>query len=279
MGFITNVKNIFKPRSKALVKAEMLNGNTSGMFTSWNGGAYANDIYREGVDAIARNVAKLKGTHVITYGGSKTVTDAKLNRLLQVAPNQFMSAYDMLYKLTTHYYLFNNCFAYLNRNEKGDVVSIYPITCTQADFLTDGSENLYIQFHFKNGKEFTASLVLDPEMGENGETTNYRIKFELGDNGDNTDLKCPACGRPLHKFSWGYGCTGYKDGCRFSIGKIAGKMLSDAQIKMLIEGKELSKIEGFKSRSGKEFSAGLKLATDVDDEGETIYRVEFLFDK
>lgn len=134
-------------------------------------------------------------------------------------------------------------------------------------------------FISRTGKEFTASLVLDPEMGENGETTNYKIKFELGDNGDNTDLKCPACGRPLHKFSWGYGCTGYKDGCRFSIGKIAGKMLSDAQIKMLIEGKELSKIEGFKSRSGKEFSAGLKLATDVDDEGETVYRVEFLFDK
>ena len=184
MGFITNVKNIFKPRSKALVKAEMLNGNTSGMFTSWNGGAYANDIYREGVDAIARNVAKLKGTHVITYGGSKTVTDAKLNRLLQVAPNQFMSAYDMLYKLTTHYYLFNNCFAYLNRNEKGDVVSIYPITCTQADFLTDGSENLYIQFHFKNGKEFTARYK---------DVIHLRRHFNSDELlGDNNDAVLPA---------------------------------------------------------------------------------------
>nr|DAR09086.1 MAG TPA: hypothetical protein [Caudoviricetes sp.] len=43
MGFITNVKNIFKPRSKALVKAEMLNGNTSGMFT--NGLYYQREEY------------------------------------------------------------------------------------------------------------------------------------------------------------------------------------------------------------------------------------------
>ena len=156
MGFIENMKNMFRPKGRALVKAEMLNG-TSGMFTGWNYGAYANDIYREGVDAIARNVAKLKGAHIVNYDGvHKTVTDARLNRCLQVAPNAYMTAYDLLYKLTTHYYLYNNCFAYLNRNEKGDVVSIYPITCTQADFLADDSGTLYIQFHFRNGKEFTA---------------------------------------------------------------------------------------------------------------------------
>mgnify|MGYP000528340234 FL=1 len=157
MGFIENMKNMFRPKGRALVKAEMLNGNTSGMFTGWNYGAYANDIYREGVDAIARNVAKLKGAHIVNYDGvHKTVTDARLNRCLQVAPNAYMTAYDLLYKMTTHLYLYNNCFAYLNRNEKGDVVSIYPITCTQADFLADDSGTLYIQFHFRNGKEFTA---------------------------------------------------------------------------------------------------------------------------
>lgn len=157
MGFIANIKNMFRPKGRALVKAEFVNGNTSGMFTSWNGGAYANDIYREGVDAIARNVAKLKGAHIVNYDGvHKTVTDARLNRCLQVAPNAYMTAYDLLYKLTTHYYLYNNCFAFLNRNEKGDVVSIYPITCTQADFLADDNGTLYIQFRFRNGKEFTA---------------------------------------------------------------------------------------------------------------------------
>nr|DAW59272.1 MAG TPA: portal protein [Caudoviricetes sp.] len=157
MGFITNIKNMFKSKGRALVKAEMLNGNTSSVFTSFNCGAYANDIYREGVDAIARNVGKLKGAHIVNYDGiHKTGTDTRLNRCLQVAPNAYMTAYDMLYKLTTHYYLYNNCFAFLNRNEKGDVVSIYPITCTQADFLADDNGTLYIQFHFRNGKEFTA---------------------------------------------------------------------------------------------------------------------------
>ena len=62
-----------------------------------------------------------------------------------------MNSYDFLYKLTTHYYLFNNAFAYLNRDSNGNLLSVYPVTCTQADFMTDNTGALYVQFRFKNG--------------------------------------------------------------------------------------------------------------------------------
>lgn len=178
------LQRLFRPKAREYTRAEVIDNNPI-IFTAWNGGAYANDIYRGAVDAIARNAGKLKGSHIVKYGDIKKAGDnGRLNRLLQVAPNQFMSAYDMLYKLTTHYYLFNNCFAYLNRNEKGDVVSIYPITCTQADFLTDGSENLYIQFHFKNGKEFTARYK---------DVIHLRRHFNSDELlGDNNDAVLPA---------------------------------------------------------------------------------------
>lgn len=74
-----------------------------------------------------------------------------------------------------------------------------------------------------------------------------------------SNLKCPLCSNNLVKTNWGWGCSGYKAGCKFSIGKICGKSLSDAQVKNLIEKKRTSEIKGFKSKKGKPFSAILTL--------------------
>ena len=126
----------------------------TGVFSSYCGDAYSNDIYRGAVDAIARNVGKLKGSHVISYGDqTKAAGDDKLNRLLQVRPNPYMSAYDLLYKLATHYYLYNNSFALLVRDQRGNTTGIYPITETGVEMLTDSLNNLYCRFTFANGKQ------------------------------------------------------------------------------------------------------------------------------
>lgn len=123
-------------------------------FTSYCGDAYANDIYRGAVDAIARNAGKLKGSHVIRYADHKKVDgDCKLNRILQVRPNPYMSAYDFLYKMVTHYYLYNNSFAYINRDGKGGLTGVYPITATHVEMLSDTLNNLYCRFYFKSGKQ------------------------------------------------------------------------------------------------------------------------------
>ena len=88
-------------------------------FTPFSGGAYESDIYRAAVDAIARNAGKLKGTHVITTETKRKPGDSYLNRILQVRPNPYITAYDLIYKLVTHYYLYNNAFAYLEKDDKG----------------------------------------------------------------------------------------------------------------------------------------------------------------
>lgn len=122
-------------------------------FTSWSGDAYSSDIYRAAVDAIARNAAKLKGSHAIQLSEHyRADPSGKLNRILQVQPNEFMSAYDLLYKLVTHYYLFNNAFAYIQRNDRGGVEGIYPVGAASCEFLTDGAGDLFIKFYFKGGK-------------------------------------------------------------------------------------------------------------------------------
>lgn len=142
---------IFK-KTETAVKTGYVNENTA-VFTTYNGDAYANDIYRGAVDAIARNAGKLKGSHVIRYADHNKVDgDCKLNRILQVRPNPYMSAYDFLYKMVTHYFLYNNSFALIDRNGHS-IAGIYPITCTHVDFLSDAAGILYCRFYLKNGKD------------------------------------------------------------------------------------------------------------------------------
>lgn len=166
---------IFKKKADSVaVHGETLINEQQGSFTAWNGDAYGNDIYRAGVDAIARNCGKLKGCHVIRYADhTETAGECKLNRLLQVRPNAYMSAYDFLYKLITRYFLNNNAFALLDRDERRNVRAIYPITETHVEMLTDQTNELYCRFTFTSGK--TA-------------TFNYRDIIHLRRNFNSNDL-------------------------------------------------------------------------------------------
>jgi HK97 family phage portal protein len=148
---VSILDRLFK-KERSVTTAKLITEPTAG-FTGYNSDAYANDIYREAVDAIARNAGKLKGSHVVAYAGKDRQSgDNKLNRLLQVRPNPYMSAYDFLYKLVTHLFINNNAFAYLDRDEKGSLRAIYPITATSVQVLSDPANNLYCSFVLRSGK-------------------------------------------------------------------------------------------------------------------------------
>lgn len=145
---------ILKRKEDRRIQAVRLVNEPTAAFTSFTGDAYSNDIYRGAVDAIARNIGKLKGSHVIRYGDHEKIEgDCKLNRILQVRPNPYMSAYDLLYKLATHYYLYNNAFALLIRSGR-NLSGVYPITATNTEMLADAEGNLYCRFTFRSGKQF-----------------------------------------------------------------------------------------------------------------------------
>lgn len=133
-------------------RAEIIGGGN--VFSAWSGDAYSNDIYRGAVDAIARNAAKLKGSHVIRYQNHEQCEgDCRVNRLLQVEPNPYMNAFDMIYKLVTHYYLYNNAFAFMQRGDRRQVVGVYPLNAVHVDFLSDAGGKLYAHFIFTGGKD------------------------------------------------------------------------------------------------------------------------------
>ena len=123
-------------------------------FTPWSGGAWENDIYRAAVDAIARNAAKLKGVHIVKSDDQRQVGTPKLNHLLQTRWNPYMSAYDAIYRVVTHYYLYNNAFAYLKRNKNSDIEGIYPFKPASVEMGTSNGI-MYMKCLFSDGNSYT----------------------------------------------------------------------------------------------------------------------------
>ena len=71
--------------------------------------------------------------------------------------------------------------------------------------------------------------------------------------------KCPVCGGEIKRFRNFYGCTGYKEGCKFSANTyLCSKTISLTHIKELSETGKTSLIQGFVSpKTGKAFDAFL----------------------
>lgn len=68
---------------------------------------------------------------------------------------------------------------------------------------------------------------------------------------------CPVCGKPVVTIPKGYGCSGYPN-CKFSVfGEIAGRKMSEKEIKKLLSEGTTGELSGFKSRENKPFTAEL----------------------
>lgn len=135
---------------KTLSQLRMLSGYTP-IFTPWQGKPYAADVVRAAVDAIARNAAKLRAKHIRRVDDKIIPVGGQIERLLTVRPNPNMNAYDFLYRLITTLMIENNAWAYPVW-DGFNLVAIWPINCTMAEFLEDDSKSIYVKFRFANGE-------------------------------------------------------------------------------------------------------------------------------
>ncbi len=73
---------------------------------------------------------------------------------------------------------------------------------------------------------------------------------------------CPVCGKELKRMKTFYGCTGYREGCKFSVNiSICKRPIPISQLKLLTEIGKTDLLTGFVSaKTGKTFDAMLKLA-------------------
>jgi DNA topoisomerase-3 len=109
-------------------------------------------------------------------------------------------------------------------------------------------------FKSKEGKPFSAKLKLDD---------NQKLVFAFDEKpaatpGDPLGT-CPACGQgQVRATPKGWGCSEWKAGCKFTVWRTNyGKDITEAVVRELLTNRTTEKIEGFKSKDGKPFSARL----------------------
>ena len=134
-----------------------------------------------------------------------------------------------------------------------------------TELLLNGRTSTIRGFKGKSGKKFDACLVLG--IDEHNRHT-VKFDFENVEAKKIKDVVCPLCGGEIIQTPFGFGCANYnkddENSCKFSIGKMAGRDIPEAQIKELLTNGRTGTIRGFKSKSGKKFDARIALSKDAE---------------
>jgi DNA topoisomerase-3 len=91
--------------------------------------------------------------------------------------------------------------------------------------------------------------------------------------------RCPVCGGDVIEGKKGFGCAQWRPpprgrGCRFVIWKVhAGAELSESSVVQLLERGETDLISGFRSQTGKTFSAVLRLTPATDSPPRVVFDI------
>jgi len=122
-------------------------GKYNATFTRFGSNLYASDLVRSCIRPLAEHSSK---ANVVC------VNDPRLERILNYSPNMYMTGKDFLYKVRVRLELYNNCFIYIARDDKGKAIGFYPVPYESFEALEYGN-GLYIKFTFTNGKTTTIS--------------------------------------------------------------------------------------------------------------------------
>lgn len=125
-------------------------------------------------------------------------------------------------------------------------------------------------------KEFTIKSV---DLIKNDTGALSRFKVELSKDVESLG-PCPVCGNPIIEGEKGFGCSNWKNGCKFTIWKddkyIAsfGKKVSKEMIKILLKNGKVG-FRNLKSKKGNTFSAYFKYEKN-EETGYFNWKIEFI---
>lgn len=114
------------------------------------------------------------------------------------------------------------------------------------------------------GDKFDAFLKYNPE------TKNVEFARSM-----DTVHRCFICKKPLKKFEWGYGCSGYSEGCKFALGSFAKRKLTESQVTNLLKG-ETVVLKDVTSKNGYKYDATIRICKE---QGDNYGKLELVIDK
>jgi DNA topoisomerase III len=115
--------------------------------------------------------------------------------------------------------------------------------------LTEGKTDVIKGFTSRGGENFDAFLFW------NAEEKKIDFGFPEREKGASANkaigVKCPFCGEEMVEHDSFIGCSGYKNGCKFTISKVYfGKKITDGNIKELLNKGKTELISGFVGKYG-----------------------------
>ena len=113
-------------------------------FTTWNGAIYESLIIRAAIDARARHISKLK---VETYGTANPSLQSKL----RLAPNQWQTWSQFLYRVSTITDVYSNCIITPVFDNYMTITGMYPILPTRCEIIDYRGEP-WLRYKFSNGQ-------------------------------------------------------------------------------------------------------------------------------
>ena len=158
MGFL-NIRGLFeavfgkRPTSGSSLPAFRLLSSYDSSFTPFNGRAWDIGTVRAAVDAWARNAAKIQPRHIRRAGGRRETVHNSLERLLQIRPNPYMTAYAFYYRVAAQFVVYNNAFI-LPVFDGGKLTALYPINASRVDLVEDMG-GMYARLTFATGNVYT----------------------------------------------------------------------------------------------------------------------------
>jgi len=173
MGIFEKIFGRREPAAAAKARAtfQLLEGYTP-MFRTWAGSIFESDLIRSALDAHGRHAAKL--TPNIEGDAQKT-----LKNRMKVAPNEFQTWSQFLYRTAVTLYCRNTAFIVPVTGEYGEtsgVIGIVPDSWEVVEY----AGKPYIRFSLANGTKHAAV-----ELERCGILTRFQYKNELfGENND-----------------------------------------------------------------------------------------------
>lgn len=131
-------------------------GTYTSRFYSFGSDIYANDVVRACIRTLAEHSSKANVKVVRRVEGGRIEGDQTLQRMIQYRPNLYMNGKDFIYKVRTRVEIDNTAFIYIQRDDRGRCVGLYPMPRAQHEAV-EVMGNLYIKFTFQSGGVMTAS--------------------------------------------------------------------------------------------------------------------------
>ena len=137
MGIFQNLFKSLKPDQKLYYTQFQELGTYKSMFGSFGNNIYDSDDVRACIRALAEHTSK----------ANARCETKNIQWLLNLRPNKFMNGKDFLAKLRNILEVKNTAFAMIDRDNKGNVIAIYPIPY-QSFTAVEYNGRLFVQFYF-----------------------------------------------------------------------------------------------------------------------------------